>query len=145
MSVGTTPRATARARRTRSVSGEEFDPERPVADALAEGVRLFNGRCFEESHEEFEHGWLASEAGDSDFFKGLVQAAICLHKLEQGQLDGAGKLHSGMRRYLAAYLPTHRGMDVGGLLEGMRSFIEAATAHPEAIDWSGAPNMHPQK
>ena len=123
------------------MSGEEFDPERPVADALAEGVRLFNGRCFEESHEEFEHGWLASEAGDSDFFKGLVQASICLHKLQEGQHDGAKKLHSGMRRYLAAYLPSHRGVDVAGLLEEMRPFLEAAVTHPDAIDWENAPRM----
>ena len=127
------------------MSGEEFDPERPVADALAEGVRLFNGRCFEESHEEFEHGWLASEAGDSDFFKGLVQAAICLHKLEQGQLEGAGKLHSGMRRYLAAYLPSHRGVDVSGLLKEMKSFLQKVSEATEPTDWTRAPQMQVQE
>ena len=123
------------------MSEEEFDPERPVADALAEGVRLFNDGHFEESHEEFEHGWLASEAGASDLFKGLVQAAICLHKLEQGQLDGAGKLHSGMRRYLAPFLPTHRGVDVEGLLDRMRAFIDPGASAEGAIDWSIAPRM----
>jgi len=123
------------------VSEGEFDPARPVEDALMAGVRLFNSQQFLESHEDFEHGWLASEAGDSDFFKGLVQASICLHKLQEGQHDGAKKLHSGMRRYLAAYLPSHRGVDVVGLLEEMQPFLEAAVTHPDAIDWETTPRM----
>jgi len=123
------------------LSEEEFDPARPVGDALARGVLLFNEGKFEESHEEFEHGWLSSEASDSEFFKGLVQAGICLHKLQQGQRDGAQKLHAGMRRYLAAFLPSHRGVDVADLLQEMRPFLEAAVTHPDAIDWSNAPRM----
>ena len=123
------------------MSEEEFDPGRPIEEALAEGVRLFNAGEYEESHEEFEHGWLSSESNDSEFFKGLVQAGICLHKLQQGQHDGAQKLHAGMRRYLAAFLPSHRGVDVSGLMEEMRLFLGAAAAHPSAIDWSSAPGM----
>ena len=123
------------------MSEEEFDPTRPVEEALAEGVQLFNDGEYEESHEEFEHGWLSSEANDSDFFKGLVQAGICLHKLQQGQLDGAEKLHSGMRRYLAAFLPVHRGVDVAAVMDEMRPFLKSALEDPAAIDWSSAPKM----
>ncbi len=123
------------------MSEEEFDPGSPIEEALIEGVRLFNAGEYEESHEEFEHGWLSSEANDSEFFKGLVQAGICLHKLQQGQRDGAVKLHAGMRRYLAAYLPSHRGVDVRALLEEMRPFLEAAVTHSDAISWSNAPRM----
>ena len=127
------------------MSEEEFDPGRPIEEALAEGVRLFNEAQYEESHEEFEHGWLSSEASDSEFFKGLVQAGICLHKLQQGQQDGAQKLHSGMRRYLAAYLPSHRGVDVSGLMEEMRSFLQDVSGASEPIDWSRAPHMQVQE
>jgi hypothetical protein len=124
------------------MSEVDFDPERPVSDALNDGIRLFNDGEFEESHEDFEHGWLASEAGDSDFFKGLVQAAICLHKLEQGQRDGAKKLHTGMRRYLAAYLPSHRGVDVSALLAEMSAFLNDSS---DPIDWARAPQMQRQE
>ena len=123
------------------MSEVDFDPERPVSDALKEGIQLFNEGEYEESHEDFEHGWLASESGDSDFFKGLVQAAICLHKLEQGQRDGAKKLHSGMRRYLASFLPTHRGVNVESLLLGMRVFLEPILSEEGSIDWAMAPKI----
>ncbi len=127
------------------MSEVDFDPERPVSEALREGIKLFNDGEFEESHEDFEHGWLASETGDADFFKGLVQAAICLHKLEQGQRDGAKKLHAGMRRYLAAYLPSHRGVDVSGLMEEMRSFIQESTEASGSINFKRAPQMKLQE
>lgn len=127
------------------MSEVDFDPERPVSEALREGVRLFNDGEYEESHEDFEHGWLASESGDSDFFKGLVQAAICLHKLEQGQRDGAKKLHAGMRRYLAAYLPSHRGIDVSALLEEMGSFLQEVSEATGPRDWTRAPKMQVQE
>jgi predicted metal-dependent hydrolase len=114
-----------------------------VDAALEEGVRLFNGGSFEESHEEFEEGWLANEGADSDFFKGLIQAAICLHKLEQGQLDGTKKLHAGMRRYLATFLPQHRGVDLLALLRDMRAFVDESLSDPSAIAWEQAPRMSP--
>ena len=123
----------------------DFDPERPVSEALREGVRLFNDGEYEDSHEDFEHGWLASESGDADFFKGLVQAAICLHKLEQGQRDGAKKLHAGMRRYLAAYLPSHRGVDVSALMEEMSSFLQDVAEATGPRDWTRAPQMRGQE
>ena len=127
------------------MSEVDFDPERPVSEALRDGVKLFNDGEYEDSHEDFEHGWLASESGDSDFFKGLVQAAICLHKLEQGQRDGAKKLHAGMRRYLAAYLPSHRGIDVSALMEEMSSFLQDVSEATEPRDWTRAPQMQVQE
>ena len=127
------------------MSEVDFDPERPVGEALRDGVKLFNDGEYEDSHEDFEHGWLASESGDSDFFKGLVQAAICLHKLEQGQRDGAKKLHAGMRRYLAAYLPSHRGIDVSALMEEMSSFLQDVSEATGPRDWTRAPQMQVQE
>lgn len=104
---------------------QDFDPDelarRGEGAVLADGAALFDARRYEEAHEEFEKLWLANEAGDADFFKGLIQAAICLHHLQRGNLDGARKLYSGHRRYLAAYLPSHRGLDVQAFLAAMQA------------------------
>lgn len=137
-----------------------IEPEEPSFDPaawdpgdaalhLARGVRLFNDGSFHAAHEEFERVWLSTEGPDSDFYKGLIQAAICLYHLERGNLDGARGLYGGHRRLLAAYLPHHLGLDVAALLAGMqralgpalrgeRSGLDAADA-PRLQSWSSEP------
>lgn len=104
-----------------------FDPARWQAgeegERLARGIDLFNAGDYEDAHEEFEMLWLSTQGPDSDFYKGLVQAAIALHHFQRGNVEGAAKLYSTHRRYLAAYLPAHRGIDVRALLEEMQEFL----------------------
>lgn len=109
---------------------EDFDPEHfgdaEVRAALCEGVRLFDEGRYHAAHESFERCWLANEAGDADFYKGLVQASICLHHLERGNVEGAVKLYSGHRRLLGRYLPQHRGLDVARFLATMQETLRPA-------------------
>lgn len=106
---------------------QDFDPEAfdagAAAAAIAEGVRLFNAGEYHAAHEEFERCWLASEAGPADFYKGLVQASICMHHLVRGNPDGAKKLYTGHRRLLGGFLPEHDGIDVAGLLSEMQAVM----------------------
>jgi predicted metal-dependent hydrolase len=115
-----------------------FDPARwnPGDEAahFAKGVGLFNEGRYEDAHEEFEMLWLSTQGPDSDFYKGLVQAAIALHHFQRGNLEGAAKLHSGHRRYLAPYLPAHRGLDLASFLKEMQ-----ATLGPVARPQGGTP------
>ena len=108
----------------------EFDPDEfSAADqqaAFAEGVRLFDAGDYHAAHEAFEKCWLANEAGDADFFKGLIQAAICLHHLGRGNVDGARKLLRGHRSLLGRFLPTHRGVDVAAFLAQMQRVVAPA-------------------
>jgi hypothetical protein len=105
-----------------------FDPARWGKEDggahLAKGVELFNSGKYEEAHEEFEMLWLSTQGSDSDFFKGLVQAAIALHHFRRGNLEGASKLFTGHRRYLAPYLPIHMGVDVGAFLREMQATFD---------------------
>lgn len=107
---------------------EDFDPDafgsEDAERAFAEGVRLFNDGQFKDAHEEFEKGWLARESGDADFYKGLVQACICLHHVTEGDQDGARKLYRGHRALLGAYLPSHAGLNVEALLAEMSRHLK---------------------
>lgn len=67
--------------------------------------------------------WEGTHGPDADFYKGLIQASICLHHLTRDNVDGARKLYSGHRRYLAPYLPHHRGVDVERLLVDMQAYL----------------------
>jgi len=104
-----------------------FDPahwgEGDAGRHLAQGVELFNAARYEAAHEEFEQLWLSTQGPDSDFYKGLVQAAIAMHHFERGNVEGAAKLYGGHRRYLAPYLPAHLGIDVRALLEEMQAAL----------------------
>ena len=106
---------------------EDFDPDAFTAEdaerALRHGLELFDAGEYHAAHEEIEKCWLASEGGDADFFKGLIQAAICMHHLSRDNVDGAKKLYSGHRRLLGPFLPAHREVDVAGLLAEMQRVL----------------------
>ncbi len=120
---------------------EDFSPER-TAEALREGLALFDAGHYHDAHEAFERGWLANEGGDADFFKGLIQAAICLHHYAEGNLEGARKLYAGHRRLLAPYLPAHRGVDLTGLLAEMqRALGPAARGSSAAFEFDARPRV----
>ncbi|TDJ66847.1 MAG: DUF309 domain-containing protein [Planctomycetota bacterium] len=103
---------------------QDFDPEEfSEADAeraFAEGVRLFNAGDYHAAHEALEQCWLATEGADSDLFKGLIQAAICMYHFRRANLAGARKLYSGHRKLLGPYLPERRGLDLDGFLAAMQ-------------------------
>lgn len=88
--------------------------------SLRAAVELFNQARYLAAHELFDELWEAGEGGDSDFYKGLVQASVALHHFEEGNLEGAAKLYRGHRRSLAGFLPKHNGLDVAALLQEMQ-------------------------
>jgi len=111
------------------MSQDDTDPDLDFDEAgarerLVEAVRLFNDGAYHDAHEAFEVLWLKNEGADADFFKGLIQASICLHHWRDGEQDGARKLYRGHRRYLAAYLPEHRGVELAAFLEAMRAALD---------------------
>ncbi|MFT5477819.1 MAG: putative metal-dependent hydrolase [Planctomycetota bacterium] len=128
---------------------QDFEPEDFDAEAgdlaLDRGVRLFNEGEYHAAHEEFEKCWLKNEAADADFFKGLIQAAICMHHFQRANLDGARKLYSGHRRLLGAYLPTHRKIDVAALVSAMqaclRPVLRAAAGETVELDRATSPRI----
>lgn len=121
-------------------------PEPEAGDArLERAIELFDAGEYHPAHELLDELWEASEGRDADFFKGLIQAAICLHHWQHGNPDGARKLYSGHRRYLAAYLPAHRGIDVAGLLADMQAalgpLLRAGTGEAPAFDAERRPRV----
>jgi len=123
---------------------ETFTPERAEA-ALASGIELFNAGDYHAAHEEFERCWLANEAGDADFYKGLIQASICLHHLTRRNAEGARKLYAGHRRLLGTFLPSHRGVDVAALLADMQRALQPVLRGADRGDMDPAPRLVPSE
>lgn len=108
-----------------------------MTPTLRAAVDLFNRGRYLASHELFEELWEATEGADADFYKGLIQAAICMHHLDEGNTEGAAPLYRGHRRYLAGYRPSHLGLDVAGFLASMERCARPRLA-------GGQPDERPQ-
>ena len=126
-----------------------FDPDdfgvEAAHDSLREGIALFEAGDYHSAHEAFERCWLSAEGGDADFFKGLIQAAICLHHLLEGNLEGARKLYAGHRRLLAPFLPEHRGVDLTGFLAEMQRTLGPVLRGEACVDPGLRPRLPARK
>jgi predicted metal-dependent hydrolase len=58
-------------------------------DPLQDGINFFNAGRFFEAHEAWEDIWRATRGPLRLFYQGLVQAAVGLHHLRNGNLNGA--------------------------------------------------------
>ena len=87
-----------------------------MPDAYKEGLEhLRAGRWFE-AHEELELAWRAAAPEERDFYQGLVHVAVAWYQAGRGRpVATASQLEKAQRR-LAAFDPTHRGVDVASVL-----------------------------
>lgn len=112
---------------------------------LARAAEQFHAREYHAAHETLDELWERAPALDSDFFKGLIQAAVALHHAQRDNPAGARKLHSGLRQYLGRYLPRHRGLDVAAFLADMQRalgpIVRAAPGREPPFDPAAAPRL----
>ena len=73
------------------------------------------GRYFE-AHEELEDAWRAAPAEERDFFQGLVHVAVAWYQAGRGRPVATGRQLEKAARRLGPFAPTHRGVDVEGVL-----------------------------
>lgn len=90
------------------------------APLFLKGIEHFNRGEYFDSHEVWEQLWLDETGEDRRFYQGLIQAAVALYHLEKGNAVGSRKLLNSSAAYLQSYRPQHHGLDVDGLLEGVR-------------------------
>jgi predicted metal-dependent hydrolase len=87
------------------------------------GIEYFNRQAYFSAHEAWEDLWRNEEGEAKEFYKGLIQAAVALHHLGNGNLRGARNLYAGCRRHLEPFRPRRLGLDVDEFLAQMaRSF-----------------------
>jgi predicted metal-dependent hydrolase len=89
--------------------------------------RCWNEQRYYEAHDVLEHLWLGTESEDSDYFKGLIQAAggfVHLqkhfehptHRVHGRRLGPAVRLFRLAEKNLSPFGPVRHGFDVAGLL-----------------------------
>jgi len=60
-----------------------------MADLLQDGINFFNLGQYFEAHEAWEDLWRETQGPLRFFYQGLVQAAVGLHHLNKGNLNGS--------------------------------------------------------
>lgn len=97
----------------------------PFPPEYLAGLQLMNNGYFWHAHEELEDIWNESDGVDRDFYQGLIQvAAACFH-IVRSNWSGADKLLHMANANLASAAPTHRGLDVQGVLDHCDVLLDA--------------------
>jgi predicted metal-dependent hydrolase len=83
--------------------------------AFRQGVEEFNRAHFFEAHETLEELWRETSGPLRPFYQGLIQLAVALYHLSNGNRRGALNLLAKGLDKLAAFQPTCQSIDVDAL------------------------------
>lgn len=95
-----------------------------MTDLLTEGINFFNAGRFFEAHERWEDLWRVTKGPLRFFHQGLVQAAVGLHHLSRGNLNGARAQITKSLAKLEEYPPHFCQIDNGKLITQLRQILE---------------------
>ena len=95
------------------------------------GIEYFNQCEFFEAHDEWEELWTEYQGPSRDFYKGLIQTAVCLHHFGNGNIRGAKKLYHGCRSYLEKYGDVHQGLPLSPFLAQLETCCAEILASTE--------------
>jgi predicted metal-dependent hydrolase len=102
---------------------------------LADGLQLIRNGEYFEAHEELEDAWREAPTAERNFLQGLVHVAVAWYQAGRGNEVGCARQLEKAQRRLGPYAPSHRGVDVAGLLPQL--------AAAEAIVASGSLELPP--
>jgi predicted metal-dependent hydrolase len=132
-------------------TGEEAKPDQlevekhPYYRAF---FRCWNEQQYYEAHDVLEQLWLNAKSADSDFFKGLIQAAGAFvhlqkhfehpsHAKHSRRLPPAVRLFRLAEKNLASFAPWHHALDVAELCQLLSRYAdEIVTSEYTMNPWS---------
>lgn len=117
---------------------DEYDPR------YLAGVLLFNEGAFFEAHEVWESLWLETSGEARRFYQGLIQSAVCLLHLSNGNIRGAERLFHSAQKYLQAYGCQYLGLNIENFWRQMEQTCRAywEPGHSPAGEPSSYPRIH---
>jgi predicted metal-dependent hydrolase len=124
------------------LAGGEVDPDqRDVANHpfYRAFFRCWNEQRYYEAHDVLEQLWLKTKSRDTDYFKGLIQAAGAFvhlqkrfehpsHAKHSRRLPPAVRLFRLAERNLSSFSPRRHGLDVAALCRLLRAYADQIVA-----------------
>ena len=99
---------------------------------LGDGLRCYRREEFFEAHEHWEILWRKCQGPEKSFLQALIQMAGGFHHLQRNNLRGATALLKASLRRLEAYPERFEGLEVAGLREELREWLQALEANDAA-------------
>jgi uncharacterized protein len=87
-----------------------------VERAYQRGLELARAGSWFDAHEAFETAWRACATEERDFFQGLVHVVVSAYQHDRGRAVAEERQRAKALRRLAAFAPSHRGLDVAALI-----------------------------
>lgn len=94
---------------------------------LEDGIRRFNAGHWYEAHETWEDLWRETSGEARLFYQGLVQAAVGLCHLSDGNTRGGRRVLERGLKNLEAFPPAYAGIDNRQLIDGLRKALRKAS------------------
>jgi uncharacterized protein len=92
------------------------------------GIQQFNQGEFYACHDTLEALWMEAAAGDRLFLQGILQIAVGLYHLGNGNCQGAMTLMGEGIGRLRGYEPAYCGIDVAGVRSTIGQFLQRIQA-----------------
>jgi uncharacterized protein len=97
-------------------------------DPYERGLELIRAGEFFAAHEELELAWRAAEAGERDFYQGLVHVAVAWYQAGRGNRVGCERQLEKAERRLSPFGPVYRSVDLESVLRQVRAARETVAA-----------------
>ena len=132
-------------------TGEDVNPDQTDVERhpyYRGFFRCWNEQRYYEAHDVLEQLWLKTKSSDSDFFKGLIQAAGAFvhlqkhfehpsHAKHSRRLSPAVRLFRLAEKNLANFVPWHHALNVAALCQLLNRYSHEIVASDYTINpWS---------
>ena len=98
---------------------------------LEKGIKEFNDEDFFTCHDTLEDVWMDVRGYERLFFQGLIQVSVGYYHLTCQNYPGAEHLLGRGIEKLEAFVPAHRGIDVGDLVRHSTKTLSDVVARRE--------------
>ena len=115
-----------------------------MGDLFRKGIEEFNTQCFFEAHDTWEELWRETSGPDRLFYQGLIQTAVGLYHLANGNFRGARSQFGKALDKLEHYLPTYHGIDTAHLIGEVRACLLCAGNRGADRSCGPDPSMTPE-
>ena len=105
-----------------------------MSDLFQDGIDFFNAGQYFEAHEVWEDLWRLTRGPLRFFYQGLVQAAVGLHHLSKGNLNGASAQLQKSLAKLEEYPERFCQIDNQGLTADLRRILGNLKPEPVRIE-----------